>query len=68
VEAPESVAEYLLNRKRKELARLEEGGLMIHVHPLHGVSPEHLELRCLDKNDNEITLIPSEPMPRPRMR
>jgi ribonuclease E len=69
VEVPDSVAEYLLNRKRKELARLEEGGnLAIHVRPVHGAPPEHLEVRCFDKNDNEVNLNPPEPMQRPRPR
>jgi len=69
VGVPESVAEFLLNRKRRELAKLEESGTFtIHIRAVHNVSPEHLELRCFDKNDNEVNLIPPEPVFRPRLR
>jgi ribonuclease E len=59
------VAFYLLNRKRKEIAALEEKAKMeVQVHGQFGVSPDLLEFRCLDSNGNEVRLFGSPP---PRM-
>jgi ribonuclease E len=57
----EDVAHYLLNKKRKEISRLEETG-RIHV-TITGVarsSPEKLEFVCYDKNNNEVKFLPPE--------
>jgi ribonuclease E len=69
VTVPAGVAEYLLNRKRREIAQLEEGGAFsVHIRGLHAAPPEHLEFACFDKNNNEVALQPQEPMFRPRLR
>ncbi len=60
------VAHYLLNKRRKELAGLEERGKMeIQVTGQVGVSPDTLTIRCLDHTGNEIRLLPPPPIPRP---
>ena len=53
----EDVADYLNNRKRHELARLEEQGHMsIQVVPAKAVPPEHLIVDCRDSEDREVKL------------
>jgi ribonuclease E len=55
VKVAEDVANYLLNKKRKEIARLEEaGGILVTVVGQAGVSPETLEFLCYDNNNNEV--------------
>jgi ribonuclease E len=57
VTVAESVADYLNNRKRHELARLEsEGSMLIQVVAAKGVAPEHLVLECRDAEDREVKL------------
>jgi ribonuclease E len=52
--APE-VADYLNNRKRRELARLEdEGKMTVQVLAAEGVGPEHLAITCRDAEDREV--------------
>src|SRR5207245_5844862 len=64
----EDVAHYLLNRKRKEISRLEESGeIQVHVTGVPGVSPEVLEFVCFDRNNNEVKFMPQEES-RPRRR
>jgi ribonuclease E len=64
----EDVASYLLNRKRKEISRLEESGeLQVTISAAAGVSPELLELTCFDNNNNEIKFLTYEDT-RPRRR
>jgi ribonuclease E len=59
------VAHYLLNKRRKELAALEERGkLEIQVTGQPGISPDTLSIRCLDHNGNEVRLLPPAPLPR----
>jgi ribonuclease E len=66
VRVPAEVADYLLNKKRKEIAHLEEVGQMaVDIRGLHGAPPEHLTLACLDRNDNEVRLTGPEPIPVP---
>ncbi|MFM2093604.1 MAG: hypothetical protein RIS70_728, partial [Planctomycetota bacterium] len=51
------VASYLNNRKRKELAALEDDGKMIvQVLSGEGLYPEHLELDCRDTEGKQINL------------
>jgi ribonuclease E len=60
------VAHYLLNKRRKDLAGLEERGkLEILVTGQAGVSPDTLTIRCFDHNGNEVRLLPPPPLPRP---
>jgi ribonuclease E len=59
------VAHYLLNKRRKEIAALEERGkLEIQITGQLGVSPETLTVRCFDHNGNEVRLLPPAPLPR----
>jgi len=70
VQVHDSVAHYLLNRKRKEIVRLEEGGKTIAVRGAGtSVPPEHLEFLCYDNNNNEVRFLAvDEPRPAPRRR
>jgi ribonuclease E len=62
------VAAYLSNRKRKEVARLEEAtSTQVVVTAASGAAPEFLEFVCYDNNSNEIKY-PSYDEPRPRRR
>ncbi len=55
VTVAEDVAEYLNNRKRRELTRLEEGGDMaVQVLGAEHVSPEHLMVECRDGEQREL--------------
>jgi ribonuclease E len=61
VRVADDVAHYLLNRKRKEIARLEEGReLQVNVAGVAGAAPETLEFACYDKNNNEIKCVSYE--------
>ena len=65
VHVTESVADYLQNRKRREIARLEEAGEMsVLIYGKPGTPPESLRFVCFDKNDNEVPFSPltSEPV------
>ena len=49
------VANYINNRKRRELSRLEEEGkITVQVLGAKGVLPEHLNIQCLDEKGHEI--------------
>ncbi|MGE0610543.1 MAG: ribonuclease E/G [Pirellulales bacterium] len=51
----DEVAVYLNNRKRRELARIEdEGDLAIQIVGREGVSPEHLTIECEDSSGREM--------------
>lgn len=51
----EDVAEYLNNKKRRELSRLEEvGNMTVQVIGTQAVSPEHLMVHCRDKEGREL--------------
>jgi ribonuclease E len=57
-----SVATYLNNRKRKEVARIEsESSMTIHLSFKDGVPAEHLQIECFDANSSEVRLIPLAP-------
>jgi ribonuclease E len=61
------VADYLLNKKRREVARLEEGGeVAIQIRGAHGAPPELMEFLCLDNNGNEVKYLTEEVPGRPR--
>jgi ribonuclease E len=64
----EDVASYLLNKKRREIARLEESGnTAVTIGGKPGLPPETLEFVCYDKNNNEVKFPPTdEPPPRGR--
>jgi ribonuclease E len=53
----DEVATYLNNRKRRELARLEdENDISVQVFGDESVSPEHLALECQDSQGREIKI------------
>ncbi|MBN2217981.1 MAG: Rne/Rng family ribonuclease [Pirellulales bacterium] len=55
----DEVANYLSNRKRRELARLEdEGQMVVQILGVKGVSPEHLVIECWDKDGREVRFNP----------
>jgi len=59
------VAHYLLNKRRKDLAAMEERAKMeIQVTGQSEVSPDTLTIRCYDHNGNEVRLLPPAPIPR----
>jgi ribonuclease E len=67
VRVAEDVANYLLNKKRGEIARLEESGnIQVQIRGASAAPPETLEFICYDNNNNEVKLFPSELPGRPR--
>ncbi|HEV7226343.1 MAG TPA: Rne/Rng family ribonuclease [Pirellulales bacterium] len=51
----DDVATYLNNKKRRELARLEdECGIVVQVLGKEGVAPEYMVMECFDANGREI--------------
>jgi len=53
------VASYLNNRKRKEIARIEnESSMSVAVLFKENVPAEHLQIDCYDANSSEVRLIP----------
>src|SRR5262249_51639216 len=61
VTVTEEVANYLHNRKRKELAHLEQVGHMtVQITGKPGAAPETLVMTCYDQNNNEVKLNPHE--------
>jgi ribonuclease E len=68
VRVHEDVAGYLLNRKRKEITRLEESGeIQVTITSALNVPPESLDFVCYDNNNNEIKFLPFEET-RPQRR
>jgi ribonuclease E len=68
VRVTEDVATYLLNKKRREVTRLEESGdMQVQITPVPGAAPELLEFVCYDNNGNEVKVLPQEEE-RPRRR
>jgi ribonuclease E len=55
VTVEEEVANYLNNKKRRELAKIEDdNNVQIQVLSGEGLSPEYLKLECLDANGREV--------------
>ena len=53
----EEVADYLNNRKRSEIARLESFGKMsVKIVSVKGAPPEYLLFECRDNEDHEIKM------------
>lgn len=66
IRVTDEVARYLLNRKRREIVRLEEmGDFQVEIQPIVGAPPEILEIVCFDQNDHEIRLLPVADSPAP---
>lgn len=58
-------ASYLLNKRRKEIAGLEERGkLEVQITGQAGLSPDAMTIRCFDHNGNEVRLLPPAPLPK----
>ena len=58
VKVHRDVANYLLNRKRREISQLEEAGEMqVTILGLIEVPPETLEFVCHDNNRNEVRFL-----------
>ncbi len=54
------VAEYLSNKKRRELARLEDlGNMSVEMQSSEGFVPEHLGVICIDSQGREIKITSS---------
>jgi ribonuclease E len=70
VRVQEEVARYLLNRKRKEITKLEEtSNAQVTIQSAPEVGPEFLEFNCFDANGSEIKLPTyEEPARQPRRR
>jgi ribonuclease E len=69
VRVAEDVADYLLNRKRREISRLEESGeITVQVKGSPGRPPELLEFTCFDNNGNEVKVFASPEPPPTRHR
>jgi ribonuclease E len=69
VRVADDVAHYLLNKKRKEMSRLEESGnIVVQVHGAVGVPPETLEFVCYDSNNNELRVLNQQEEERPQRR
>ena len=55
VHVNDEVAAYLNNKKRKELANLEDrGGMTVQIYGRASVYPEALQIQCFDANEREI--------------
>ncbi len=58
VTVSDEVATYLNNKKRREMARLEDDGHMtIQVFGSESVSAEHLGLECQDASGREVKFL-----------
>jgi ribonuclease E len=58
IRVADDVAHYLQNKKRREIARLEEGGhIHVQIQGALGVPPETLEFVCYDSNNNEVRFL-----------
>ncbi|MBL8793654.1 MAG: Rne/Rng family ribonuclease [Planctomycetia bacterium] len=69
IKVAEEVALYLLNKKRRELARLEETGeIQVNVTGKLGAAPEALEFVCYDNNNSEVKVLHQEEPVRHRRR
>ncbi len=68
IRVAEDVANYLLNKKRREITRLEETRqIQVSIAGSATASPESLEFASFDQNDNEIKFMSPED-PRSRRR
>jgi ribonuclease E len=69
IHVTEEVANYLLNKKRREISKLEESGnIQVQINGSPGKPPEMLEFVCYDKNNNEVKALPVEEPPTRRPR
>lgn len=63
------VANYLVNKKRREILKWEDAGaLTVSINGRVGVSPEFLEIRGFDNNGHEVPMTAGAPSSRPPER
>jgi ribonuclease E len=68
IKVAEDAAHYLLNRKRREISKLEElGGIQVTISGVLAAAPESLDFVCYDNNNNEVKFLPQEE-PKTRRR
>jgi ribonuclease E len=61
IEVHDRVANFLNNRKRRDLTKHEEdSNVTINIHARNDISPEHLQIRVLDATGAEIRFLTSE--------
>ena len=61
ISVQQRVANFLINKKRREIIRLEEDyGVTVNIQSLPDVSPEHLAIRCFDEIGSEIKVLAAE--------
>src|SRR5262249_14028959 len=66
VEVHADVADYLHNKKRREVSRLEENGkFTVQILGKFGAPAELCNFVCYDNNNNEVKLLPSNEQPAP---
>jgi ribonuclease E len=69
VRVADDVANYLQNKKRKEITQLEEvGKIAVQITGTPGAPPETLDFICYDNNNNEVKLLPHYEERPPRRR
>jgi ribonuclease E len=69
VRVTQEVANYLLNRKRADITRLEQGGeIQVTVSGIIGAPLETLEFFCYDANGHEVKFMPLAVPTRPQRR
>jgi ribonuclease E len=60
LEVHQRVANYLINRKRREITSLEEGyEVVVNILARGDVFPEHIRVRCLDETGSEVSVSPA---------
>ena len=58
----QGVANYLINRKRREITNLEEEyDVTVNIQASGDAAPEHLSVRCFDEMGSEINIFKPEP-------
>jgi ribonuclease E len=69
IRVTDEVANYLLNKKRQEITKLEASGeLQVHITGRAGAALEMLEFVCTDNNNNEVKFLPAPEETRPPRR
>ena len=69
IRVTDEVANYLLNKKRQEITKLEASGeLQVHITGRAAAPLEMLEFVCTDNNNHEVKFLPAPEETRPRRR
>ncbi|MFG0336066.1 MAG: ribonuclease E/G [Maioricimonas sp. JB049] len=59
-EVNQRVADYLINRKRREITRLEEEyNVLVSIRTGINVGPEHIHTTCLNETGQEVAMLPT---------